>query len=293
MMLMYNPVKSLTKINANLQRSLSAAQRIFELMDEPSDIIEVSDAVNLERCKGKVEFREVDFAYDNQPVLRNFSVSVQPGEIVALVGPSGAGKSTVAGLLARFYDPQAGSVLIDDHDIRGVTLDSLRQNLAFVDQETVLFNATILDNIRYGSPGATEEQAREAARQAYVDDFVLPMEDSYTSNVGDRGLRLSGGQRQRLCIARAILRNAPILILDEATSALDTESEVIVQKALANLMKDRTTFVIAHRLSTVMNADKIVVMEAGSIREIGSHNELLQAGGLYSRLYQMQFNGGV
>jgi subfamily B ATP-binding cassette protein MsbA len=216
-------------------------------------------------------------------------VSALPGEVVALVGPSGAGKSTVVGLLARFYDPTDGSIRIDGHDLREVTLDSLREHIAFVDQETFLFNDTIGNNIRYSRPDATDAEVREAALQAHADEFIRQLPDGYDSTIGDRGLRLSGGQRQRLCIARAILRGAPILILDEATSALDTESEAVVQKALENLMRDRTTFVIAHRLSTIMHADKIVVLDMGRVSEIGTHGELLQLGGLYKRLHDMQF----
>jgi subfamily B ATP-binding cassette protein MsbA len=289
MMMMYGPVKRLTKVNANLQRSFGAADRVFELMDEPYDVEEAPAPMDLGKVRGEVRFEGVCFAYDQLPVLKDFTIDAQPGEVVALVGPSGGGKSTVVGMLARFYDPQAGRISIDGHDIRQVSLQSLKANLAFVDQETVLFNTTIRENIRYGCPAASDEQVRAAAVQAYADGFIEEMEQGYDTSIGDRGVRLSGGQRQRLCIARAILRDAPILILDEATSALDTESEIIVQKALANLMRDRTTFVIAHRLTTIMNADKIVVLENGSILEVGSHDELLQKGGLYHRLYQMQF----
>lgn len=289
MMMMYGPVKQLTKVNVNLQRSFGAAERVFELMDEPYDVEEMPNAIELDRSRGEVHFRGVNFAYDNHPVLTDFTISAKAGEVVALVGPSGAGKSTVVGLLARFYDPSSGTISVDNHDIRQVRLKSLKDNLAFVDQETVLFNTTIRENIRYGTSDATDQMVREAAVKAYADGFIEHLEEGYETNIGDRGVRLSGGQRQRICIARAILRDAPILILDEATSALDTESEIIVQKALANLMKDRTTFVIAHRLTTIMSADKIVVLEEGQIREVGRHEDLLSAGGLYSRLYQMQF----
>jgi subfamily B ATP-binding cassette protein MsbA len=289
MMMMFGPVRNLTKINANLQRSFSATERIFEVLDMPYDVVERHDAVELENVRGEVCFEHVHFAYQDKPVLVDFTVTANPGEVIALVGPSGAGKSTVAGLLARFYDPQQGRVVLDGHDLRELSLRSLRANLAFVDQETVLFNASIADNIRYGTPDATEEQVIQAARLAYADEFIRELDHGYASKIGDRGLMLSGGQRQRICIARAILRNAPILVLDEATSALDTESEMIVQEALSNLMRNRTTFVIAHRLSTVMHADKIVVLEQGRIVEIGRHQELLVRNGLYRRLYTMQF----
>jgi subfamily B ATP-binding cassette protein MsbA len=209
--------------------------------------------------------------------------------VVALVGPSGGGKSTVIGLINRFYDPQQGQVLLDGQDIRSLTQGSLKRNIALVDQETFLFNDTIRNNIRYGRPAADEGAVAEAARQAFADEFIRTMPGEYENIIGDRGLRLSGGQRQRLCIARAILRDAPILLLDEATSALDTESEAMVQKALGNLMQNRTTIVVAHRLSTVMHADKIVVLEDGQIREVGRHAELLNSDGLYRRLYEMQF----
>jgi subfamily B ATP-binding cassette protein MsbA len=288
-LLMYGPLKKLVKINNMIQRSLGAAERVFEVLEEVPDITEAADAVPLSRVQGRVAFEEVGFSYDTEPVLKGFTLEAQPGEVVALVGPSGAGKSTVAGLLARFYDPQQGAIRIDGHDIRTVTLDSLKKNIALVDQETFLFNQSIRDNIRYGRPQATDREVMEAARQAYADDFIRQLPDGYDTSIGDRGLRLSGGQRQRLCIARAILRDAPVLILDEATSALDTESEQMVQQALANLMHNRTTFVIAHRLSTIMHAHKIVVLSDGQIVEIGTHQQLLEQGGLYRRLYDMQF----
>ena len=222
-------------------------------------------------------------------VLEHFSIKASPGEKIALVGPSGAGKTTVASLLSRFYDPIEGCIRIDGRDLREVTLDSLAKNVALVDQETFLFNDTILNNIRYGRPEADDKDVRVAASQAYADEFIEKMPEGYQTFIGDRGVRLSGGQRQRLCIARAILHDAPILVLDEATSALDTESETMVQKALANLMANRTTLVIAHRLSTIMNADRIIVMDHGQIVQQGRHQELLDAGGVYQKLYDMQF----
>lgn len=288
-LLMYTPLKRLTRVNNIVQQALGAGERVFEVLDQQPEIVDAADAVALPRSHGRVCFEKVDFAYEDEPVLRNFSVQTETGEVVALVGPSGAGKSTIISLLNRFYDPQAGRILIDDHDIRKVTQKSLHENLALVDQETFLFNDSILNNIRYGCPEAPFERVEEAARQAYADEFIRLLPEGYETMIGDRGVRLSGGQRQRICIARAILRDAPILMLDEATSALDTESEAMVQQALGNLMRNRTTFVIAHRLSTVMYADRILVLEDGEVKEQGSHQQLLEQGGLYKRLYDIQF----
>lgn len=288
-LMMYTPVKRLIKVNNQIQRSIGAAERVFEVLDEIPDIKDQPGAKALSRVRGEVAFANVSFAYDDEPVLQDITLRADPGEVVALVGPSGAGKSTLVGLITRFYDPQAGAITIDGEDIRQVTLDSLKTNIALVDQETFLFNDTLRNNIRYGRRDATDAEVEEAARLAYADEFISQLPEGYESNIGDRGVRLSGGQRQRICIARAILRDAPILILDEATSALDTESEAMVQKALANLMRNRTTFVIAHRLSTVMHADKIIVLQDGRIDEVGSHQELLGRSGLYRTLYDMQF----
>ncbi len=287
--MMYTPLKRLTRVNNVIQQALGAAERVFEILEEVPEIDDAAGAQSLPRVKGEVEFDHVDFAYGEAPVLIDFTLRAAPGEIIALVGPSGAGKSTVAALINRFYDPQGGAIRIDGFDLREVTLESLKQNLALVDQETFLFNDTLGNNIRYGRPAASEAELREAARLAYAADFIAQLPEGYDTPIGDRGVRLSGGQRQRLCIARALLRDAPILVLDEATSALDTESEAMVQQALANLMQGRTTFVIAHRLSTIMHADRIVVLEAGRIVDIGRHLELLERGGLYQRLYEMQF----
>lgn len=287
--MMYTPVRRLSKINNNVQAALGAAERVFEVMDEPLGIQDLPEARPLVRVKGDVTFENVTFAYDDAPVLKDFSLRAAPGEVVALVGPSGAGKSTIAGLLTRFYDPTAGRICIDGQDIRETTLESLKRHIAMVDQEIFLFNNSIAENIRYGMREAGDQAVEEAARLAYADEFIRALPEGYETRIGDRGLRLSGGQRQRICIARAILRNAPILVLDEATSALDTESEAMVQKALNNLMAHRTTLVIAHRLSTIMHADKIVVLEDGRINEMGGHEDLLCREGLYRKLYDMQF----
>ncbi len=288
-LLMYTPLKRLTRVNNVIQQAVGAAERVFEVLDNQSQTIDAPDAIDLPRSRGYVEFKNINFSYDEEAVLHDFSVLAKPGEIIALVGSSGAGKSTFIGLLNRFYDPQQGQILIDGHDIRGLTQKSLHASLALVDQETFLFNDTIANNIRYGQPDADFSLVKSAATQAYADEFIQQMPDGYETQIGDRGVRLSGGQRQRICIARAILRDAPILMLDEATSALDTESEAMVQQALGNLMKNRTTFVIAHRLSTIMHADRILVLDKGAVVESGSHQELLKHGGLYKRLYDAQF----
>ncbi|RII27563.1 MAG: lipid A export permease/ATP-binding protein MsbA [Geobacter sp.] len=289
MIFLYNPIKKLNATFNTLQRALAAAGRVFESMDLEPEIVDPPSPLLLARAEGRVELANVSFRYEDEYVLTDVSLRADRGEIVALVGPSGGGKSTLVSLITRFYDVSQGAVLIDGIDIRSLRLSDLLNQVALVDQETILFNDTIANNIRYGRPNAGDAEVESAARAAFAHDFIAEMPEGFRTGIGDRGVRLSGGQRQRICIARALLKDAPILILDEATSALDTESEQMVQKALNNLMKNRTTFVIAHRLSTIVNADKIVVLEKGRIAESGSHSELLARDGVYNKLYQMQF----
>lgn len=290
MIMLFNPVKKLQNSYNLLQRSAGAAERVFNLMDTQRTIVDRDASIELGRIKGTVELQGVCFSYGNENVLNNINLTVKPGSMVALVGPSGGGKSTVAALLIRFYDVNDGKILLDGHDIRTVTLESLNRQFALVDQETTLFNDSIANNIRYGKPKASDEEVIAAAKAAFAHDFIVELPDGYANNIGDRGTRLSGGQRQRICIARALLKDAPILILDEATSALDTESEKMVQNALDNLMQNRTTFVIAHRLSTIQHADTIVVLEKGRVVEVGSHSDLVEGNGLYSRLNGLQLD---
>lgn len=285
-----NPIKRLSRVIGNIQKALAAAQRVFDVLDLPEDIKNAPDAKLLPKVKGDVRFNDVSFAYnENEEVLSHVSFEVKPGEMVAFVGPSGAGKSTVASLLPRFYDAINGSITIDGQDIRKVTLDSLREQVGIVPQETVLFNGSVYDNILYGRLDATREEVEAAAKAANAHDFIMQLPDGYETMLGDRGMNISGGQRQRISIARAILKNPQILILDEATSALDTESERVVQEALDRLMVGRTSFVIAHRLSTIKNADKIMVLEKGQLIEQGNHDELMAMDGLYAHLYKIQY----
>ena len=292
LLLMYGPIKKLSRVNANLQQAVAASERIFELLDTHTEVTERPGAIALPPFTDQIEFRDVSFAYEDghgRSTLRNVSFSVRAGQMVAIVGTSGAGKTTLVNLLPRFYDVTGGLILIDGRDIRDVTLASLRAQIGIVTQEIVLFDDTIAGNIAYGTPNATMAQIEAAARAANAHDFIAAQPDGYRTMIGERGQRLSGGQRQRLAIARALLKNSPLLILDEATSALDNESDRLVQEALATLMMNRTSFVIAHRLSTVRRADAIIVLERGRVVEIGRHDELIaRANGTYARLHQLQ-----
>jgi len=288
--LIATPISTLGKITIAIQRSLSAAERVFEVMDTKPAIADAKDAVELPAIKGEVVFNNVNFSYEKEtPILRNINLRTKPGEIIALVGRSGAGKTTFVNLIPRFYDTVSGSVLIDGLDVKKCVLYSLRKQIGIVHQDTVLFLGTIKENISYGSFDATDEQVIAAAKAANIHDFIMGLPDKYKTKVGERGALLSGGEKQRVSIARAILRDPRILILDEATSSLDTESERLVQDALEKLIKGRTTFIIAHRLSTVQIADRILVFDKGSIIEEGSHKELIAKGGKYKMLYDMQF----
>lgn len=289
LMLMYKPVKDVTRINMAVQLALSSARRVFDLIDRESEITEKPHAKELSPFSDALRYEGVTFAYDSEPVLSDVSLTIRRGETVALVGPSGAGKTTLVNLLPRLYDATRGRVTFDGVDLRDATLSSLRRQIALVTQETILFDSTARENIAYGQTAPPEEAVRGAARAAYAEEFVQALPEGFDTRLGEDAGRLSGGQRQRLAIARALYKDAPILILDEATSQLDSESEALVARAFANLMKDRTTLVIAHRLSTVRRADRIVVFEAGRIVEEGTHRELLTRAGLYRRLHDMQY----
>ena len=290
LIMLYEPVKGVSKINSTIQSGLAAATRIFYLLDIEPDIIEKPDAVVLPPFHQSIEFRNVTFAYEqDEPVLQSINLTAKRGEILAVVGPSGGGKTTLANLLPRFYDVVSGALFIDGHDVRDVTLTSLRSQMALVTQQTILFNDTVRNNIAYGSQNCSDDDVRRAAKAAFALGFIEGLPDGFDTIIGESGARLSGGQRQRISIARAVLKDAPILVLDEATSALDTESERKVQKALKYLMKNRTTIVIAHRLSTIQNADRIIVMQDGRLVEEGSHEQLLEVHGVYEGLYNLQY----
>ena len=286
-----NPVKRISRVYGAIQKAMAGADRVFAIMDLPETIVNRPGAKDLPPVRGEVVFDDVTFAYEEgNDALSQVSFSAAPGQMIAFVGPSGAGKSTIANLIPRFYEVSSGAIRIDGYDVRDVTMESLRGQIGIVPQETMLFSATVRENIRYGRLDATEEEILQAAKDANAHEFIMALPEGYETKIGERGLNLSGGQRQRIAIARAILKDPRILILDEATSALDTESEKVVQAALDRLMIGRTSFVIAHRLSTVFNADQIYVVEGGRIHEHGTHEALLAAGGLYSNLYHIQFS---
>ena len=282
------PLRSFTDSFANINQGIAAGERVLALLDEKSKITNAPDAVRMTGLHDEIEFRDVRFSYDNKEVICGVNFKIRKGETVALVGPSGGGKSTLSDLIPRFYDIQGGAILIDGVDIRQYDIESLREYMGVVSQETILFNDTIANNLRLGKQDATDEEIRQAAVVANAHNFIMETEHGYQTNIGDRGMKLSGGQRQRLSIARAVLKNPEILILDEATSALDTESENLVQEALNALLKGRTSLVIAHRLSTIHNADRIIVIEKGRIAEQGTHQQLMERHGIYARLIEMQ-----
>ena len=285
-----NPIKRITRVSGNIQKALAAAQRVFDVLDLREEVRNLPDAKALPAVTGNVSFEHVTFSYNTgDEILHDLSFTAKPGQAIGLVGPSGAGKSTVASLLPRFYDCDAGTIRIDGTDIRHVTLDSLRNQVGIVPQETILFNGSVYDNILYGRLDATKEEIEAAAKAANAHDFIMELPEGYNTMLGDRGVNISGGQRQRIAIARAILKDPRILILDEATSALDTESERVVQEALNRLMVGRTSIIIAHRLSTIKNADRILVLDKGKLAEDGTHEELMAKNGLYAHLYQIQY----
>jgi len=289
MLMLYEPIKRLTNVNNTINQGIAGADRIFSIIDRTPDIEDRPGAVTLPPVSRGIDIENVTFCYETAPVLKNINLSIKAGEVIAFVGMSGGGKTSLVNLIPRFYDVSAGRILIDGHDIRDVTLQSLRDQIAIVTQQTILFNDSVKNNIAYGDIQRTEEDIYNAARAANAHDFILRLPNGYDSNIGELGTKLSGGEKQRISIARALLKDAPILILDEATSSLDTEAEIEVQEALDNLMKGRTTLVIAHRLSTIRNADRIIALVNGEIVEEGSHDTLMEKKGEYYRLYNLQF----
>jgi len=291
MMLAFQPLRRLAAINTTIQEGFSAAIRVFNLLDQESLINENKDAFDLKVEQGKIELKNVTLSYigQKQPTLNDISLSIPSGQITALVGPSGAGKTSILNLIPRFYDPSNGEVLIDSQDIKNATIKSLRSEVALVSQEPILFDDTVRENICYGKKTAQEDEIISAAKSAAAHEFISELPDGYNTIIGEKGFSLSGGQKQRISIARAFLKNAPILLLDEATSSLDTESEHLVQNAINSLMKNRTTLVIAHRLSTIINSKKIIVLENGTVKETGTHDELIKAEGIYKKLYDREF----
>lgn len=282
------PAKALSDAFSGIHTGLAAGKRVLNLIDTKPELVDKSNAIQLESFKNDISFKDVSFAYGDRQILKDINIKIQKGKTVALVGPSGGGKSTLMDLLPRFIQPKNGSICIDGINIEDVNAESLRAQMGFVNQESILFNDTIFNNIAFAKPNATLDEVTEAARIANAHEFILDTDNGYQTFIGDRGIRLSGGQKQRLCIARAVLGNPPIMLLDEATSALDTESEKLVQDALYKLMENRTSLIIAHRLSTIQNADSIIVLDKGSVVEQGSHNELMKKNGLYRRLIDMQ-----
>jgi ATP-binding cassette, subfamily B, bacterial MsbA len=285
---MYQPIKSLAKLHNQLNQAESASHRVFELLDTVNTVVDPPEPVPLNARNADIHFQNIDFSYGEKPVLRGINLTVKAGQLVALVGKSGSGKTTLTNLLMRFYDPQRGAVRIGGTDIRQAAIKDLRRQIALVSQETILFNDTVRHNIALGRPGASDLEIENAAKHAYAHEFILEKPGGYGAGVGEKGANLSMGQRQRVTIARAILKDAPILVLDEATSALDAESERAVQAALEKLMEGRTTICIAHRMSTIQKADRIVVLHEGRIVETGTHAELIRARGVYCRLYELQ-----
>jgi ATP-binding cassette, subfamily B, bacterial MsbA len=286
---MYEPIKRLTGVNNGFQLAVGASERVFDILDVNAEVVEKPHAVELPPFEREIAFEDVDFSYSELPVLQNVNLRIRKGEVVAIVGSSGAGKTTLANLIPRFFDVTGGRILFDGSDLRNVRLASLRAQVGIVTQETVLFNDTVFNNISYGQSSVNLRAVEEASRAALAHEFIMEMPEGYNTMIGERGQRLSGGERQRIAIARALLKNSPILILDEATSALDTESELLVQTALMNLMAGRTVLVIAHRLSTVRRADRIVVLDRGAVSEIGTHHDLVTRGGIYQKLHNLQF----
>ena len=290
MLMAYRPLKSLSGMNTGVQMGLAAAERFYKALDQKPTIVNKVDAIELGKAQGNIQFENVGFSYNaDKAILKDVNLSIPAGKTIALVGHSGGGKSTIMNMILRFYDPSSGKILLDGHNIKDLTLSSLRKSMSVVNQEVMLFDDTVLENIRYGKEDATKEEIIQAAKLAEADDFIKELANGYESQIGQNGIRLSGGQRQRIAIARAILYNAPILLLDEATSSLDPISEHAIKKALNTLMKDRTTVVIAHRLSTVIHADCIYVISDGRVIESGKHQELLNQGGNYANLYSKQF----